>query len=47
MQHIKKVLEKMQLTYLGEVFFLLGRGRGGKRGKNSKAYAEWLLHFKM
>lgn len=37
---IKKILEKMQLTYLGEVFFLLRRGRGGKEGAEIQRHVQ-------
>lgn len=31
-----KTLEKMQLTRLGELFFLLGKGRGGREVQEFK-----------
>lgn len=33
---LKKILGKMQLTYLGEVFLLLRRRRGSKEGQEFK-----------
>ena len=44
-QHIKIILEKMQLTYLDEAFFLLGKGRGGKEGQEFKGISRMVSPF--
>lgn len=43
----RRTLHTIQLTYLGEVFFLWGEEEVANRARNLKADAKWLLHFKM
>lgn len=40
-----KILEKMQLTHLGEVCFLLGRGRSGREVQGFKGMCRMASPF--